>query len=116
MSMTLMPCNGPMARFTPGLLWVHVTAGPSRDQGRRAYGGMRLLTQPGLVVRDGALRLLTVRVLASCRLFGPHPEERLKAASRRMGRAKSAAIHPHSRGTNARVVRQPEPSKIRGRR
>ena len=66
---------------------------------------MRLLTQPGLVVRDGALRLLTVRVLASCRLFGPHPEERLKAASRRMGRAKSAAIHPHSRGTNARVLR-----------
>src|SRR5215472_4385935 len=42
MSMTLMPCNGPMACFTPfSRLSGQVTAGASRDQGRRAYGGMR---------------------------------------------------------------------------
>src|SRR5690348_4873059 len=51
MSMTLMPCNGPMATFTPGLLSGQVTAAKSRDQGRWTYGGMRLITS-----HSGAMR------------------------------------------------------------
>ena len=54
--------------------------------------------------------------LASCRLFGPHPEERLKAASRRMGRAKSAAMHPHPRGMNRPSLASNQNPRKRGRR
>ena len=74
MSMTLMPCNGPMATFTPGLLWGQVTAAPTRDQGRRTYGGMRfgrfvprmLRSAPRL--RRGAL---LIRGLAAPRAWVP---------------------------------------------
>src|SRR5438477_9710633 len=51
------------------------------------------------MVRDGAARLLTMRVWPSRRLLRPHPEERALRASRRMRRVKTAGTTPHSRGT-----------------
>src|SRR5579864_8140103 len=75
MSMTLMPCNGPMASFTPFLvLSGQVTAGASRDQGRWAYGGMRFISS-----HSGAMRSIEPQcAIAHCGIsrfrvwsFGP---------------------------------------------